>query len=108
MKPSVYTKISVNIIMMFLIAMIMSVIPDMFPNYFGDWHCLGRHMEKYNTMGPDIYSGCDYDENTHTSQWHWGWRHFLWFFMGLCLFIVQIMKIVVMSKKYSKKLDEKN
>lgn len=103
-----YLKLSLNIVAVFIIAITLSYVPVKFPEFFGDWLCEGRvfiaeHYDKANTKIYDAYTGCDYgtnDRTAHNPCWHWGYQHWLWFFMGICLFVVQIFRIVqIINKK---------
>jgi hypothetical protein len=96
MKMNKNLKISIRIITLFTIAMFMSFIPELAPNFFGDWHCQGRIIASTNIHGYPVYSGCDMFEGcgVHNPEWHFGYRHYLFFFMGFCLTIVQVVKII--------------
>jgi hypothetical protein len=80
-------KASIRVILIFIIAIFMSLIPEQLPDFFGDWSC----------------NGCNYAEagfqQIHAPKTHWGYRHWLFFFMGLVLFIMQSADIVVESQK---------
>ncbi len=85
MKPSIYTKISINIVLMFIIGIAMSIVPELHPKFFNDQFCLGWIGE--NKL-------CFRSEEQHQPTWHWGYQHWLWFFMGALLFVVQAVKII--------------
>lgn len=72
--------ISLRVIALFVIAMLVSFIPELIPDFFGDWNC----------------NGCTYggDYRNHMPQTHWGYRHWLFFTMGVSLFIIQIVDII--------------
>lgn len=36
----------------------------------------------------------------HKPQYHWGYRHFLFMVMGLCLFVLQVVEIINLINKY--------
>ena len=74
-------KLSVRIIFAFGCAILLSIIPDQFPNAFGDWYC---------TNTTHIYSGSTHNLPT----WHWGYRHWLYFLMGFCLFVIQVIDMI--------------
>jgi hypothetical protein len=80
------TIISIRIVALFSSAILMSLIPEQFPNFFGDWTC--NASEKLL-----CYKGCMGDLGHSIPTSHWGYRHFLFFAMGLVLFIVQIFSI---------------
>lgn len=81
-----YTKISLNIIVVFAIAMAMSYVADSMHVFFGDWYCDGNP----NALHP---YRCSSNEYLHAAGYHWGWRHYLWMAMCLCLFVIQAFRI---------------
>ena len=94
------TKISFRIIAMFTVIIFVSFIPDYLHSFFDDWYCVGTGVrslvpatqityEHYEFIG-----GCDYWDTKHNPTWHWGYRHWLFFSMGVCLFIVQVVDII--------------
>lgn len=89
------TKISLKIIAIFCTAILASFIPDNFHSFFGDWFCDGllkEYDKNYNVISR--VGNCAYgDGSSHNPSWHWGWRHWLWMFMGLSLFIVQCIDL---------------
>lgn len=91
MKLSKTTKISIRIVALFITAMLMSFIPDLFPDFFGDWTCIGTTGFNRETVA---YTGCVHGGYSHSPEVHWGYRHFLYFFMGLSLAMVQVVDIV--------------
>ncbi len=83
--------LALRIVLLFTAAIFLSFLPDYLHDFFGDWHCSGRQY-----VSPE-YVGCDYNTgnfNTHPPTLHWGYRHWLWISMGLCLAIIQIVDIV--------------
>ena len=86
--------ISLRVIAIFLVAIFVSKIPDLYPNFFGDYKCEGKIIVKTNEYGYHEYSGCDFGEGRHNSKWHWGYQHWMFFLMGLSLTIIQIIDIV--------------
>lgn len=80
-------KISIRIIGLFSAAILLSFIPEIFPAFFGDWIC----------------NGCNYGEAgvsyCHAPQLHWGYRHWLYFLMGITLFITQAVYIIIYAQK---------
>lgn len=89
-----YTKISLNIIAIFLVAIAGNFIPEMFPSFFGDFYCHGFGS---NLTSDDncTYAGHGY----HASEFHWGLRHWLWMLMSLCLFALQVVRIIKIIKE---------
>lgn len=97
--------ISLRVIALFAIAMLVSFIPELVPDFFGDWMCKGRECiapVKDGFIGS--YLGCDYAAlPEHNPTNHWGYRHWLFFAMGVSLFIIQIVDII----NYNFKEDDK-
>lgn len=83
-----YSKLSIQIAIIFTVIILTSFIPDQWHGFFGDWLCGG------SIKG----NGCPQGYN-HIPEWHWGYRHFMWFLMGLCLFAVQITRLIIFIKK---------
>lgn len=82
---NLYTKISIRVIIMFLLIIISSFIPDNMHKLFGDVHCNGC-----TTFSGMCNAGT---KDMHVATWHYGFRHFMWILMGLGLFIVQAAHI---------------
>lgn len=92
-------KISLRIIALFMVAILVSKIPELYPKFFGDWFCEGRKIvwedaehRRYHIEGCDIFQ-------EHNPMWHFGYQHYLFFLMGLSLSIIQIIDIISISKK---------
>lgn len=83
-----YTKISLNIIAVFAVVIFSTFIPDQFPEFFGDTLCNGVGNEHYTGKGLQCDLGC-----YHNPEWHWGYRHYLFFIMGVLLFVFQGVRI---------------
>ena len=91
-----WTKISLNIAAAFAVAIFASFIPELAPDFFGDWSCKGSKLLKETTLHYYQYEGCQYNNSMtgqHGPTTHWGVRHWLWMLMGLTLFVVQIFRI---------------
>ncbi len=82
----IYTNISLRIIIIFALAIGLSFIPDNFHSFFGDRFCKGNCLSL---------------QTPHEPEWHFGYRHILWILMGLCLFLVQFIRIVSIINKYN-------
>ena len=101
MKTTKYTKVSINIILVFLIVMLASLIPGTYPEFFGDWFCKGSGVRRADYS----YPLCDYGVGAnqfHLPVWHWGYRHWIWMVMGISLFIVQCIRIGYIIDKEEK------
>lgn len=76
-----------RIALLFLIVIMMSFIPDNFHEFFGDWHCEGGDQLSHQ--------GCEYGPDLiHNATWHWGFRHWMWMFMGVSLFMYNLIWII--------------
>jgi hypothetical protein len=84
-------EIILQITLMFFIAIAMSYIGESLHGFFGDWVCKG-----YFNSGS---RGCYYSGNYHDPTWHWGYRHWLYWFMGFVLFVVQAVFIFTKDEK---------
>lgn len=93
MKNKDFLIVSINIVALFLCAIFISLIPDKFPLLFGDWHCSGGHYSDGH------YYGCQYGPGAHNHTWHWGFRHYLFFLMGLSLFALNVARIIKIMNK---------
>jgi len=100
---NIYLKISMRIIVLFITAILLSFIPDLNPDLFGDWQCKGTaDLVTNSTYGWTRTIGCQYaSRGDHDPTWHWGYRHWLYFFMGLCLAVIQIAAGVESVIKYN-------
>lgn len=79
-------KISLKIIILFSVNMIMSLIPEYYPNFFNDTVCNGTILN-IETNKYEYYS---HNGSGHKDlKYHWGYRHYLYFIMEFCLFILQ-------------------
>ncbi len=75
---------------MFILAIIMSFIPELFPKIFGDWLCNGT----IHYAGAQGINDCMYYNEPHSPMWHWGYRHWIWFLMGASLAFLQVRDII--------------
>ncbi len=93
-------KVSIRIILLFVLAILLSKVPDLYPDFFGDWLCKGSGTRLEGGYMYE-YTGCNYGEGFHDKTWHWGYQHFLYFSMGLSLAGIQIYEIVnILNKKH--------
>lgn len=84
MKIDFYTKLMLQIIGVFAVMIFASFIPDYLHSFFGDWYCGG-------SIGGCLESN---QYHPHSPEWHWGYRHWLWFSMGIGVFAVQAIRII--------------
>lgn len=90
-KITNWEHLSFRVIALFVIAMFLSFIPEtaFMKEFFNDSYC---------TV---LYHNDSYVHRTPT--FHWGWRHWLYFFMCMLLFIIQAVRIIsfIDAKKFS-------
>lgn len=95
-KNNFYTRLSLQIVAVFVTVMLASFIPDAVPEFFGDVSCEGRIAHESTNPYSKTYTGCSWgpDDVEHAPTYHWGWRHWVWMLMGIVLFIVQCVRII--------------
>jgi hypothetical protein len=96
-------KIQLKIIMLFTVAIFSTFVGDLLHSFFGDWWCDGSGepifvKETKSTFEHYEYLGCRYINEGHISQWHWGYRHWLYFIMCITLFVIQVVDIINTKK----------
>ena len=72
-------KTQFNIIAIFAVVIFASFIPEMYPNFFGDYYCSLKHNHGFDHINP---------------VWHWGFRHWAWIAMGISIFIYNITTLI--------------
>lgn len=110
---NLYNRLTIAIVIIFVTGIAMSIVPELFPKFFGDSFCQGKTIvfeKQSNNSGrvwsePISYTGCDQGapQVAHNPEWHWGYQHWMWFAMGIALFIVQIFRIVNITENHGKK-----
>lgn len=89
-----YSKITIQVLLLFIVAIFATFIPDNFHDFFGDEICLLGN--NYTMPEPKChYAGC---YNHAIGAVHWGVRHWLWFAMSLSIFIIQVIRITETKK----------
>jgi len=78
-----YFKIAFTIILTFSAIIMMSFVADSMHEFLGDWHCNG--------------AGCHSGSGAHDATWHWGWRHWMFFTCGFCLFILNVVRVIIIA-----------
>lgn len=92
------SKYKLKFIGMIVVIFALSFIPENFPELFGDWKCGGYYYD----VKTGFYSGsCPISqyEGAHNPKIHWGFRHWLWMFSGLVLFIWNAVEILESYRK---------
>lgn len=91
MKILKTTKIILKIILLFIVAIFLHKIGDNFSSFFNDTICDGTILNKETKQ-------IEYFEHYTTIHYdvvvHWGYRHWLYFTMGVCLTVVQTDDII--------------
>src|SRR5687767_11387238 len=91
MKISFYTKLSLQVIVLFVCIMAVNLIPDLFPDGWFYYYCKGGVHN--HSMIPE-----------HTFPvYHWTFQRWMFLIMGIVLFIIQFARIVGLMHKH---LDE--
>lgn len=85
-----HLTIQLRIAALFIISAAFSYVPEQYRALFGDWHCGGG----YYLYKARMWAGCSYADNDHMATWHWGYRHWLWMLMSLCLFAYNVYLII--------------
>jgi hypothetical protein len=94
---NIYTKVSLNIMMVFSIAILGTFIPESFPDFFGDWNCQGGQWE--GVVFESHWIGCSYGDRHTNASTHYGFRHWLWACMSISLFIAQVVRVIFIIDK---------
>ena len=84
-----WTKLSLRVIGLFVTAMLISYSPDYLREFFGD-----------QARAKD-----DWHRGMMDGMWEWGFRHYLYFWMNIVLFIIQAIKIVKWAFNEKQKFD---
>lgn len=95
MKLNLITNVSLRIILIFVVAMLVSFIPDIpfMREFFGDTWCSIEN--KHYCGGPTDERGPHYV---------WAYRHWLWAILGFILAIIQIMSIIFYAERKSESI----
>ncbi len=84
-----------------MVAIFSSFIPDTFPEFFGDVECEGnRYLPYEGFIGCQLHFFGDNGLESHGPNTHWGARHYLWMWMGICLAITQAIGIKLTIDKH--------
>lgn len=84
-----FSLLSLQVIVIFMTVIFVSFIPDHLHDFFGDWFCGGKSL---------TVQLC-FNNGFHSPQWHWGYRHWIWFIMGFILFVLQCIRVVLFIDK---------
>lgn len=85
-----------KIILGFLIVFLMSFIPELNHDLFGDWFCQGATIDtEMLKNGHYVTHGCQYGlDGIHEPMLHYGFRHWVWIACGLTLFVWNIVEVI--------------
>ena len=84
------TILSARVVALFMGAILITFIPENYPEFFGDYICKASANIACGTADPVGHT---------IPRLHWGYRHYLFFTMGLVLFIIQIFSIANQNEK---------
>lgn len=91
----------VQIIILFMIPFLMSILAELIPpQVFGDWECIGTtegERKVYYENSKNFYytnKGCRYGPDAHGPSTHWGFRRYIFIFLGLTLFGYRTYKVI--------------
>ena len=85
-------NISLRIVALFIMAIIVSFIPDYFHTFLGDTYCGGNINTAYCSVGGAF-------DTMHGPEWHWAYRHTLFAAMGFFLAGVQAVNIIMIASE---------
>lgn len=91
MKLSKTSKVSFRIMLLFGTAIMLSLVPDYLHSFFNDTLCNGL-VKNLETGKMEYYF--HYGDTHKYIIYHWGYRHWLYFIMGVSLAIVQVFNII--------------
>jgi hypothetical protein len=96
-----YINISIRIIIIFISAMLYSFVPDFLHEFFDDTYCKnGSGLWVFSTNNVSgHYQFCNYSTSHEADTWHWGYRHWLFMCMGICLSVVQVLSLIFYIEK---------
>ncbi len=81
-----WTILSLQIAAIFIVAMLASFIPDYLHSFFGDTYHVEVIEDYCRRNGFSNYI-------KNEPHYHWGYRHFLWCWMGFVIFVVQCIRV---------------
>jgi hypothetical protein len=89
-------KLTFRIFLLGLTAMLASYLPELFPNFFGDWLCegTGNYLDNLHHFERCNYVAQINTYNFHYPKWHWGYRHYMYIVTCFTLLTVQIIDII--------------
>ena len=76
-------KLVIDILLISVLVMLFSFVPENAREFFGDWQCQGSGEAIKDTYH---YTGCNYGGGGyHDPEWHWGFRHYVWMLTGFAI-----------------------
>lgn len=76
--------------------MLLSFVPELVPDFFGDWTCTGSVMY-VGKNGYYHFKGCNHlsgFNGEHSPMVHYGFRHFIWILAGVTFFVWNIVSVI--------------
>ena len=89
MKLPVYLEICIRIIVMCVIGMLFTFVPDQLREFFGDTYCADGTYTRFG----NTYKGCRYE--IIDDGYYWGARHYWYWWMMFFLFITSLVSSVI-------------
>jgi hypothetical protein len=87
MKTKVYLGIAIRIILLFATGMLMTYMPPLMRDFFGD------NLHVHTAKCVEHYSGCV--NGRIDVLYEWGIRHYWYFWMNVLLFILTLINFIV-------------
>lgn len=84
MKINFWISVSFQVVAIFAVGIGLSFVSDQMHGFFGD---------EYHLTSMKCWTGMVYEPNI--PHYHWGYRHILWFCMGWCLFLLQVVRLIM-------------
>lgn len=91
MMKNTTINISIRVIKLFVIAIMMSFVADNVHEFLGDNLCNGNIEAKVRFLD---YCKFGY-YHAHGESYHWGFRHWTLFFLGIILASIQAISIII-------------
>ena len=89
---NIYTRVAFIIVCTFTVMILMSFVDGYLHDFLGDWFCDGSGNL---IVGAHRYERCNHAPSTyHVPGWHWGYRHWMFFFCGVSLFILNLVRTI--------------
>lgn len=85
MKTNVYLGIAIRIIALFTVGSLMTFLPELLRDFFGDKPALVRYTDWGDLRG----------DGSIDQTYIWGSRHYWYFWMMILLFILSVINVII-------------